>query len=235
VSDVDVVELDGRFVWPGLWDAHAHMGQWALRRSRVDVSAAGSAVETVALVRAAIGGRAEPGGRARRDPHSVLVGQGFRDALWADAPAAELLDAIDVPVALVSGDVHAVWSNAAALRMLGRPASDWFVREQAAFDLNVQLSSVPEAQLDALVLEAARAAARRGVVGVADFEFDDAQGAWRRRFAAGFGGLRVRAMVYPPHLDSGMPTDEVDGAAGLLTGGELKLFTDGSLNTRTAW
>ncbi len=42
----------------------------------------------------------------------------------------------------------------------------------------------------------ARAAAR-GVVGISDFEFDDALGAWVRRFGAGFRGLRVRAHGLP--------------------------------------
>jgi predicted amidohydrolase YtcJ len=63
---------------------------------------------------------------------------------------------------------------------------------------------------------------------------------WRRRFAAGFRGLRVRAGVYPDDLDAvaadGIRTGlSVPGTGGLLTGGSFKLFTDGSLNTRTAW
>jgi predicted amidohydrolase YtcJ len=124
--------------------------------------------------------------------------------------------------------------------MMGLPETDWLLREQPAFDLNVRLSDVPAAQLDEWVLETARRAAARGVVGISDFEFDDAPGAWVRRFGAGFRGLRVRALVYPPHLDAaisagirtGLPIGET---GGLLTGGPFKLFTDGSLNTRTAW
>ncbi|CAN5279364.1 amidohydrolase family protein [soil metagenome] len=229
----DRVDLEGRFVGPGLWDAHVHVGQWALRSNRVDVSSAASAAETVALVRAAIA--ASPPA-----PGTVFVGQGFRDGLWPDSPSAQLLEVGGVPVSLVSGDVHTVWTNSAALRSLGRPESDWWLREQPAFDLNVQLSSVPPAQLDTWVLAAATAAASRGVVGISDFEFDDAAGAWGRRFAAGFRGLRVRALVYPPHLDAAAAADihtdqAIDGTGGLLTGGPFKLFTDGSLNTRTAW
>ena len=128
--------------------------------------------------------------------------------------------------------------------MMGLPETDWLLREQPAFDLNVRLSDVPAAQLDEWVLEAAARAAARGVVGISDFEFDDAPGAWVRRFAAGFRGLRVRALVYPPHLDAavaaGIRTGQpvlgmADDTGGLLTGGPFKLFTDGSLNTRTAW
>lgn len=233
VAELETVELDGRYVGPGLWDQHVHVGQWALAGSRLDVSGAGSAAEAAALVRRHLD--AGP-----RTPGSVLVGAGFRDGLWPDAPTPELLDAFDTPVALVSGDVHTVWANAALLRQYGLPETAWWLREQPAFDLNVRLSDVATEQLDALVIDAARRAAARGVVGIGDFEFDDAPGAWARRFAAGFRGLRVRAQVYPAHLaaarERGIRTGEsIPGSDGLLTGGEYKLFTDGSLNTRTAW
>lgn len=233
IDDLETVDLDGRFVGPGLWDQHVHVAQWALSSSRLDVSAADSAAATVELIRRHLAaGSLQPG--------AVLVGSGFRDGLWPEPPTADLLNAIDTPVALVSGDVHTVWSNAALLRQLGLPATDWWLREQPAFDLNVRLSDVPTEQLDAWVLDAARRAASRGVVGISDFEFDDAAGAWTRRFDAGFRGLRVKALVYPPHLalarERGIRTgQQIGDFDGLLVGGSYKLFTDGSLNTRTAW
>jgi predicted amidohydrolase YtcJ len=210
-----------------------HVGQWALRASRLDVSAAMSAAETVQLLREHLAQHP-----VAKD--TILVGNGFRDGLWPQPPTEDMLNAIDAPVAVVSGDVHTVWSNAAALHLLGRLPSDWWLREQPAFDVNVKLSDVPVSQLDALVLEAARRAAARGVVGIKDFEFDDAIGAWLRRFGTGFRGMRVQAMVYPPHLDAAIAAGIRTGAAlddtdGMLTGGSQKLFTDGSLNTRTAW
>ena len=229
----EVVDLDGRWVQPGLWDSHVHFGQWTLLSRRLDLSGAGSAAETAALVRDELA-------RHPPEPGSVLIGQGFRDGLWPDAPTPELLEFGDLPVALVSGDVHCLWTNRAALRMLGLPETAWLLREQEAFDLNVRLSAVPEAQLDAWALEAVATAARRGVVGIVDLEMSGAAASWQRRFGAGFRGLRVRAGVYPDDLDAaavaGIRTGEVvPGSAGLLVGGPFKLFTDGSLNTRTAW
>ena len=97
-----------------------------------------------------------------------------------------------------------MWSNAAALRQVGLSAADWWLREQPAFDLNVRLSTVATEQLDALVRDAARRAAARGVVGIGDFEFDDAPAAWLRWFGDGFRGLRVRAQVYPAHLEAAL-------------------------------
>jgi predicted amidohydrolase YtcJ len=233
LADLETVDLEGRFVGPGLWDAHVHVAQWALRSSRLDVSAARSAASAAEMVRQHAAAHPPAAG-------TVLVGQGFRDGLWPDAPTEGLLDIGDVPVALVSGDVHTVWANTAALRMVGLGPESWWLREQPAFDLNVRLSDVPAEHLDAWVLEAARRAAARGVVGISDFEFDDAPGAWVRRFGDGFRGLRVRALVYPPGLDAaaarGIRTGApIEGTDGLLTGGPFKLFTDGSLNTRTAW
>jgi predicted amidohydrolase YtcJ len=143
-------------------------------------------------------------------------------------------------VALVSGDVHCMWVNAAAQRLLGLPDGAWLLREKDAFDLNVRLSAVPDAQLDAWALDAAATAASRGVVGIVDLEMSGAVTSWQRRFGSGFRGLRVRAGVYPDELDAvaaaGVRTGEVvPETDGLLVGGPFKLFTDGSLNTRTAW
>ncbi|MFC7715959.1 amidohydrolase family protein [Nonomuraea recticatena] len=46
----EVVDLDGRFVLPGLWDHHVHFDQWTLARERVDLSGAESAAATARLV-----------------------------------------------------------------------------------------------------------------------------------------------------------------------------------------
>ena len=216
------IDLDGRWVLPGLWDHHVHFGQWAMASRRLDVSAASSAAEAAALVRAAIAVAPPPAG-------TVFLASGFRDGLWPDAPSPELLEFGDMPVALLSGDVHCLWTNRAALRLLDRPESDWLLREQPAFDLTRRITEVPADVLDRWALDAAVAAARRGVTGIVDFEMEDAPGSWARRFSGGFRGLRVQAAVYPhtpvlPEVPS--PLYEV---------GPYKLFTDGSLNTRTAW
>lgn len=230
------VDLDGRFIMPGLWDEHVHLTQWAQHRRRVDLSSAESAAEAAAIVRSAI---AQGGAR-----DAVVVGVGFRDALWPDAPTAALLDTVAPhrPIVLISADVHCVWLNSAALVHFGVAATsgadgDGVLREDAAFAIIARLDSAPDDVLDSWVLEAAAEAAARGVVGVVDLEMRWNRDDWARRVAAGFDALRVEFGVYPQHLDRAIELGLRSGQhlAGTVSVGPLKVITDGSLNTRTAY
>src|SRR5690606_20960239 len=87
---------------------------------------------------------------------------------------------------------------------------------------------------------AAHDAAARGVVGIVDYEMDDNIEVWAARIADGVDQLRVRAGFYKGMLgemiDRGLRTGQViEGTGGFLTVGALKIITDGSLNTRTAY
>ncbi len=52
---------------------------------------------------------------------ATVIGFGFRAALWPDPPNREMLDAVsgDIPVVLISADLHSAWLNTAALRRFG--------------------------------------------------------------------------------------------------------------------
>ncbi|MCS5718683.1 amidohydrolase family protein [Herbiconiux sp. CPCC 205763] len=244
-ASAERIDLEGRWVIPGLWDNHVHFSAWAAVSRRLDVSAARSAAEVIALVRDAMDGRPRatdgvPTGGAAVGG-GVLVGFGFRDGLWADEPTAAGLDAVSGgrPVVLVSGDLHCCWLNSAALTRFGRAGHPTGVlREDDAFAVQRALDDVPTATIDAWALDAARAAAARGVVGVVDLEMAWNHDVWRRRAAAGHDLLRVEFGIYPQHLDraiaAGLRTgDVVDG--GIVRVGPFKVITDGSLNTRTAY
>jgi len=223
-------ELDGRWLLPGLWDAHVHLTQWALARRRLDVSGASSAAHAASLVAAA----------PRPQPGTALVGVGFRDGLWPDAPTSALLDAVvgDTPVVLVSADLHCAWASTAGLRFLGvGPHPTGLLRETEWLPLQGIVDHVPDDVADALVDDATAAAAARGVVGVVDLEIADNLAVWRRRAAARPGRLRVRAGVWEEHLDRVVREDlhTGDPVGGLVEQGPLKVITDGSLNTRTAY
>jgi predicted amidohydrolase YtcJ len=118
--------------------------------------------------------------------------------------------------------------------------ADGLLREDAAFELTRELGRLPDDAVDAMVTDAGRAAAARGIVGIVDFEMVWNRDPWLRRIAAGFDSLRVDAGVYPQDLDraagEGMRTGQlVPGGDGLLRVGPLKVLIDGSLNTRTAF
>ena len=235
-SGAETVALDGRTLLPGLWDNHVHFDQWSLARQRLDLSAAASAAGVVRLVEQ----------RLRTDPQAEgtpLVGAGFRDALWPDQPHRELLDAGSgaVPVVLISADLHCCWINTAAARRYGYTGHpDGVLRESDWHPIMDRINELPGPVLDRYAAEAAAAAAARGVVGIVDYEWPWQLDAWAARIAGGIRQLRVVGSVWPSHLDEpiarGLSTgDEIPDTGGLLTMGPLKVISDGSLNTRTAY
>ena len=174
-----------------------------------------------------------------------MIGFGYRDGLWPDAPSRALLDAVsgDVPVVLVAADLHACWLNSAALggtAWATSRARSGVLREDDCFRLVRELDDVADEVLDGWVADAAAAAVTRGVVGITDYEMRWNRDDWARRAAGGIRSLRVSFGVYTQHLDraiaEGLRTgDDVPGTGGLVTVGGYKVITDGSLNTRTAW
>lgn len=223
-------DLGGRWLSPGLWDQHVHFTQWALHSQRVDLSNAASARDAAAVVASAIAGGAA----------GLVIGGGFRDSLWPDAPSLAVLDAVSsgLPVVLVSGDLHSVWLNSAALQQYGHAGHPTgLLSEDAAFEVTKQLGTFPDATIDTWAKAAAEAAARRGVVGITDLEMAWNPEVWTRRQAAGNDLLRVQVAVYTEHLDraiaEGLRTG--DRLGELLTMGLYKVLSDGSLNTRTAY
>ncbi|WP_152203222.1 amidohydrolase [Georgenia thermotolerans] len=234
--DEPVLDAAGRWAAPGLWDRHVHLGQWAGTFGRLDLSTADSAAAVLDLVRARLAGH--PPGRP-------LLGFGFRDALWPDAPTLGALDAVAgaTPVVLSSGDVHSGWLSSAARALLGLPAGapgdDGLVREGPWFAALARVPSLPGADAAAGYRQALAEAAARGVVGVVDVEFAANEREWPERIGQGLDLLRVRAGVYPDRLEAvlaaGLRTgDPLPGGAGLATMGPLKIISDGALNTRTA-
>lgn len=224
-----IIDLDRATVVPGLWDEHVHIEQWAVYRSRANVLAATSAIEAAAIARIAAGAH-------RGNGPLILVG--MRDGLWPDAPTRALLDEAvgQVPTLIVSSDLHCSWPSTAFVTAEGLDADTVLLREADAFGLLQRLGerATPH-DIDQVIVEACAAAAARGVVGLVDLEFLDAVGAWERRAAS--TPLRVSAGVYPHDLALAESRGLRGGApiAGRATVGHLKVLSDGSLGTRTAW
>ncbi len=226
-----VIDGEGARVVPGLWDHHVHTVQWALRAQRFALETVTTAAEAARLAGAA---EALSDGR--------VVGAGFRDGLWPDAPTLALLDAAtgERPTYLINADVHSVWLNSAAFRREGFIAPvDGMLREHDAFEISRRLNAADDATADAAVAEAGAAAAARGITGLVDFDMAWNADAWQRRASAGFDAHHVEFAVYPAGLqraiDEGLRSGELlPDTAGLVRMGPLKLISDGSLGTRTA-
>jgi predicted amidohydrolase YtcJ len=224
-------EADGRWLIPGLWDQHVHLGQWALQQQRLDLTETTSREAALTLVRA----------RLQTHPGEALISWGHRIAKWPEPLFVGDLDQISgsTPVALISGDGHHAYLNSTALDRLGLPRRDGPVRESEWFATYCRLDELGaprEASPDAY-LEAMKQAAAQGIVGLVDLEFNQVPADWAARSVAGAELLRVRIGAYPETVDFfENPHDtRVSGCSSLITMGPLKVISDGSLHTQTAW
>lgn len=230
----EVLDAGGRWVMPGLWDQHVHMAQWTLASGRLDLAAARSAEDATRMV-------AE---RIAEYPELPVIGWGHRSGTWDLDVTVSELDAVsgDVPVVLISGDGHHAWLNTTALMHLAMPVRDSVVRESEWFAAYPRLATLvgndgtsPEAYRRTL-----EHAASVGIVGIVDFEFSGGAEDWAERWAAGCDLLRIRMATYADTLEdviaAGLRTGDVlPGCDERATMGPLKIISDGSLNTRTAW
>lgn len=127
----EVLEAEGRWVIPGLWDQHVHMQQWAQTRTRLDVSSSSCPADVARIVAQHIASLAPS------ESGSWVFGYGFRSASWADQPTVAELDAVSGrrPVVLTSGDGHTGWLNSVALAAFDSPATSGVLTENPWFAL----------------------------------------------------------------------------------------------------
>ncbi|MCA1783222.1 MAG: amidohydrolase [Dermatophilaceae bacterium] len=231
---VDSVDVEGRWLIPGLWDQHVHLGQWVLRTSRLDLGGVTDVASACAAVQERLAVTAD----------APVVAWGHRPATWAEQPSVAALDAVSdtVPIVLIAGDGHHGWLNTPGLALLGLSPRAGVVAEAEWFDTYPRVAEVGlggDASPAAYRLTMEQLA-RLGVVGVVDLEFGAPIDAWGDRVAAGVDLLKVRTGAYPDFFDDYL-------TAGLRTGtpmpgcgprqvfSVLKIISDGSLNTGTAW
>ena len=113
-KDAKVIDGKGRFVLPGLSDAHGHVLGLGFSKLSVDVRGLASALQTAQAVKK----------YAKQNPQlSWIKGRGWNQELWAKKqfPTAKDLDeyVTDRPVWLRRVDGHAGWANKKALAFAG--------------------------------------------------------------------------------------------------------------------
>ena len=130
---VATYDADGRWLAPGLWDAHVHLAQWTMSSARLDLAGARSAEQAVRLV-------AE---RLEEWPEFPVIGWGHRPTAWPEDPVVSMLDELDTdqPVILIAGDGHHAWLNTTALIALALPVREGLVAEAEWFRAYGRLSS----------------------------------------------------------------------------------------------
>lgn len=230
---LDEHDAAGGWLMPGLWDQHVHMAQWTLSAARLDLAGVRSSAEAVQKVR----------DRLEEWPDLPVIGWGHRPTAWDDNPVVSQLDAIgtDQAIILMAGDGHHGWLNTVALKMLALSTREGVVSEAEWFMAYGRLSSVlgtdgtgPDAYRRTM-----EAAVGLGVVGLVDFEFSGGVTEWAERWSDGADLLRVRMSTYAAGLDDvlerGLRTGDPLAGDRRLTMGPVKVISDGSLNTRTAW
>jgi predicted amidohydrolase YtcJ len=227
-AGIEEHDADGRWLIPGLWDHHVHLAQWTARRDRLDLSGSESPQE--ALARVAEWLATNPG---------PLVARGHRTGMWAEEPTVAALDAVapDAPVVLIAGDAHHAWLNSRALEALGLPEREGVVAENEWYEAYTRIDAVVEPDVSPTAYgRTLDQAAALGVVGVVDLERGQTAADWEVRDSP----VRVRVATYADGLDdvidAGLRTGDVlPGSPPIVTMGPLKIISDGSLNTRTAW
>jgi predicted amidohydrolase YtcJ len=227
-AGIEEYDAQGRWLIPGLWDAHVHLAQWTARRDRLDLAGTESPAEALARVSDRLGARPGP-----------LVAAGHRTGLWGEQPTVAALDAVapDVPVVLISGDAHHAWLNTRALAALGLPDREGVVVENEWYEAYTRIDAIHEPDVSpAAYRRTLEQAAALGITGVVDLERGQTAADWEPRDSP----VRVRVATYADGLDAVLAAglrsgDVLPGSPGTVTMGPLKIISDGSLNTRTAW
>ncbi|MBT2490262.1 amidohydrolase [Streptomyces sp. ISL-96] len=252
----EVVDLAGKLLIPGFQDAHIHPVSAGLEMARCDLTAARTAAETLAAVRA----------YAETHPEEEwITGGGWSmEAFAGGAPTKDLLDAIvpGRPVYLPNRDHHGAWANSRALALAGidrttpDPADGRIERDahgeptgllqEGAMDLVARLTppSTPADRLAAL-LRAQRLLHSYGIT------------AWQDAIVGTFGAMEDPADAYVAAARDGSLTARVTGALwwdrergaeqipelvarrqelsdGRFRAGSVKIMVDGVAETGTA-
>ena len=236
----DRVDLRGRCVLPAFTDAHVHFPTWSLAQRDLQLEGVASLPEALARV------------EAHPRQGEWIRGRGWRDALWAEHPSREALDAVtgETPAALWSKDYHSLWVNSAGLARAGgdldmdggvveRDAAGeptGILREESAWRFRDRHVLVSEDEYVAATRDGIKLANARGVGAIHDKDGWLGANAIFARIH-GRDGLTLRVWQSLPY-DYIPQLAELQLRAGLgddyLRLGYLKAFMDGTLGSQTA-
>jgi hypothetical protein len=251
----EVVDLDGRLLLPGLCDAHIHLYYWSLARKLVDFGNCHSREEMLARISRWL----------EDAPAEMWAsGWGWNEGSWPDRrlPTCHDLDAVtgpDRPAIFWRSDMHAAVANTAALQAAGitersdNPPGGIIGRDEDGrlngllleLAINLVLEKMPDWPpefLDEALSESMAALNRFGITAVHDQRMKDqedgppALATYQRLHKNKALTLRINCNIAAHHshhlADLGLYYGFGDEYLRL---GHIKLFTDGSMGSRTAW
>ena len=108
-----LIDLEGRYAYPGWIDAHCHFFGYGMNLNAVDVAGTGSVEEIIEMLKAF----------HEKHPGTWITGRGWDQNDWEvkEFPDKHMLDKHfpDTPVLLRRIDGHAAWANSRALEIAG--------------------------------------------------------------------------------------------------------------------
>ncbi len=253
--------MGGRFLFPGLTDAHIHLQHYALSLQKVDCE-----TDTMEECLRRVAERVK-----RAQPGEWILGHGWNQNTWMPPltsppvsaklggneggwPHASALDAIapNNPVYLTAKSLHAGWVNTAAMRLANitsqtpDPPNGKIQRDaqgnptgillETAMSLASEVIPAPTLQQIAEAIEQAQPILwRMGLTGVHDFDRRESFMALQILHAQGRLKLRVLKNLPVELLDHAHELGLRGGfGSDLLRIGSVKVFMDGALGPHTA-
>jgi len=245
-----VIDLEGRPVYPGFIDSHAHLESLGSVLVTLNLAQSGSLEEVRRLVREAA---------ATKDPGQWIVGRGWDQNRWPEKRFPHQRDLAGVapenPVYLVRIDGHAVWVNGPALQRVGismktaDPPGGKILRDEdgqptgvfidRAIDLVSSVVPRPTPEERAALLERAAAeCVRYGLTQVHDMGVDSTAVLIYERLATE-GRLPLRVYAALEGLEHAWEWyrrrgPDIQRPGNMLTIRAVKLYADGALGSRGA-
>ncbi len=228
------IDLKGKLVLPGFTDCHTHFTEYAINKYnkyRIEIDDNNSFHEVLERVRK----------KSSEIPSGGwITGWGWNKNKWSsgEIPHKDYLDKCTErnPVALDSKDGHCLWCNSAALKMASmETCSNGLLYENEINKVKKYIKKPSLEQYKESVKEAIKEAHRAGLTGIhiceGPFEFN----VYQELYRDGLLPFRV-TWHFPVDLLDNMIALRIASGFGsdYLKIGCVKIFTDGSLGSRTA-
>jgi len=252
-EQTQLIDLEGRLILPGLCDAHIHFYDWALSRKLVPLADCSSKNDMMSRIQNWTGDFGSTG---------WIAGRGWNETVWEniEEPTRQDLDQVTTqPAIFWRADMHSAVVNSQALQLAGidknrldpegglieRNADsepNGILRELAVNLVMEQMPKPDSAWLGDALTDAMTELHHMGITAVHDQRMKDqldgpvALSAYQRLNLQNNLKIRINCNIAAHDLPS---VTALGLSAGLgddyLRLGHIKLFTDGTLGSQTAW